>query len=279
VTAVVAACELADDGEVEIEAEDIGSDWRRPSFDPSSDAVVVLDAGRVVGYAEVFAGRAWVRVHPRVRDRGIGATLLRWSEARAVELGAGKLGQTVSDNDGAAATLLLSNGYVFRWHSWILRKALDDEPPVPQLPQGISLRTFEPGRDDRAVHELIDVAFSDWPDRDPGHGFEDWAASYLHRRDFDPGLTFLLEDGGELVGVSLSQAFDDEGYVHQLAVRRSHRGRGLGGSLLRVSFREFHRRGLRTAGLSTESRTGARGVYEHVGMRIVRSYTRYSKDL
>jgi mycothiol synthase len=49
--------------------------------------------------------------------------------------------------------------------------------------------------------------------------------------------------------------------------------------LLQASFREFYLRGLLTAGLSTEFRTGARGVYEHVGMPVSRSYTRYSKDL
>jgi hypothetical protein len=31
--------------------------------------------------------------------------------------------------------------------------------------------------------------------------------------------------------------------------------------------------------LSTDSRTGALGLYEHVGMRIVRSYTHYAKEL
>src|SRR5919204_32725 len=79
--------------------------------------------------------------------------------------------------------------------------------------------------------------------------------------------------------VALCLVFRDEGWVQQLAVKRSYRGRGLGGALLQAAFREFYRRGLKTAGLSTESRTGARGVYEHVGMKVTRSFKRYSKDL
>jgi len=33
------------------------------------------------------------------------------------------------------------------------------------------------------------------------------------------------------------------------------------------------------AGVSTDSRTGALGLYERVGMRVVRRYTRYTKHL
>lgn len=279
VTEVFAASELAANGVVDTEADELRSDWKRPSFDLADDTIVVLDGERLVAYAEVFSGRAWARVHPDVRGRGIGAALVRWTEGRARELGADKLGQTVSDRDEAAIALLLSHDYWIRWETWVFELPLDEEPPPPSLPEGIVLRTFRTGVDDRATYELVDRAFSDWTDRDPGHRFEDWSASYLQRESFDPSLTLLLEEGDALVGVSLCHAFGDEGFVEQLAVERTHRGRGLGGALLQASFAEFYRRGLKTAGLSTESRTGARGVYEHVGMRITRSYKRYSKDL
>lgn len=279
VVSVIAASEEATQGVVDVTAEDVRSDWARPSFDLSSDAIVVTDAGRIVAYAEVFSGRAWVHVHPDHGRRGIGAAVLGWTESRARELGSEKVGQTVPDPNARAADLLSSNGYRVRWETWVFQKELDTEPAEPRLPDGITLRTFDQERDARATYELIDTAFSDWPDRDPGFGFDDWVASFLSREDFDPSLTFFVEDDDELVGVALCLAYDDEGWVQQLAVKRSHRGRGLGRALLQAAFREFHRRGLKTAGLSTESRTGARGVYEHVGMRVIRSYKRYSRNL
>jgi mycothiol synthase len=279
VVSVIAASEEATQGVVDVTAEDVRSDWGRPSFDLSSDAVVVTDAGRIVAYAEVFSGRAWVHVHPDHGRRGIGAAVLGWTESRARELGSEKVGQTVPDPNARAADLLSSNGYRVRWETWVFQKDLDTEPAEPRLPDGTTLRTFDEERDARATYELIDTAFSDWPDRDPGFGFDDWVASFLSREDFDPSLTFLVGDDDELVGVALCLVYDDEGWVQQLAVKRWHRGRGLGGALLQAAFREFHRRGLKTAGLSTESRTGARGVYEHVGMTVTRSYKRYSKNL
>jgi hypothetical protein len=66
---VVAASELAATGVADVTLEDVRSDWQRPSFDLARDAVVVTDGGRVVAYAEVFAGRAWVHVHPEARGR------------------------------------------------------------------------------------------------------------------------------------------------------------------------------------------------------------------
>lgn len=69
VTEVFAASELAADGAVDITAEDLRSDWGRPSFDLADDSVVVLDGDRLVAYAEVFSGRAWARVHPDARGR------------------------------------------------------------------------------------------------------------------------------------------------------------------------------------------------------------------
>ena len=67
--------------------------------------------------------------------------------------------------------------------------------------------------------------------------------------------------------------------MHQLAVAREHRNLGLGRALLLRAFELFHARGRASVGLSTDSRTGALGLYEHVGMRVVRSYTHHAKRL
>jgi mycothiol synthase len=279
VTGIMAACELDADGDV-LSLEDVRAEWARPSFDLAADSVVVLDGARPVAYADLPEGRrTWAYVHPDHRGRGIGTWLVGWVEERAHERGRRRLEQTVSDADAGAADLLQAHGYAVRWHTWVFRMPLDEEPPEPALPPVIALRTFEPGRDDRDLYELIETAFAEWPDRDAGPGFEDWAATTIHRPDADPALTLVLEDRGELVGAAFCLVYGNDGWVDQLAIKRSHRGRGLGRALLHASFREFRRRGLAAAALATESRTGARGLYEHVGMRVTRSYTRLSKQL
>ena len=279
VTSLIAACELAADGVPDVSTEDVRGDWNRPGFDLAADAVLVLDGETSVAYAETYLGRSWVHVHPQATGRGIGSALLQWSEARARRQGRRKVGQTVTTANPAARRLFETAGYLPRWEAWILMRPLDTEPPAPLLPEGVEIRTFQPGRDERSLYHLIDTAFNDWPDRDGGMGFEDWSASLLERTDTDPGLAFLAEDGGDLVGGAVCLIYDNEGWVQQLAVKGSHRGRGIGTALLVTAFGEFPRRGLRAAGLSTDSRTGARSMYEHIGMRVERSFTRWSKNL
>ena len=106
------------------------------------------------------------------------------------------------------------------------------------------------------------------------------------RRAFDPVLdTQLVFEDGELVGWADLYRSRGEGDV-----RPTHRSRGIGTallewmerraqSLLRTSFGWFFERGRRVAGVSTDSRTGALGVYERGGMRVQRQYTRYTKRL
>ena len=52
-------------------------------------------------------------------------------------------------------------------------------------------------------------------------------------------------------------------------------------ALLRHSFREFDRRGTPCVGLSVDaaSLTGATRLYERAGMRVVRKFDRYEKEL
>ncbi|MBW3665308.1 MAG: GNAT family N-acetyltransferase [Actinobacteria bacterium] len=278
---LVAAAEEVLDGVIDVSLEDIRADWQRPSLDLERDAVLVEDRATPIAYGDVIAGRAWIHVHPDHRRRGVGAALAAWSEERARELDCAGVGQTISDTNLEAIELLRDRGYTPRWSSWLLELELERARDAPPLPDGITLRTLRRPDDERAVYELIDRAFSEWPDREPGEwSFEDWQASLLDRDDTDPELTWLAVDGDEIVGAAVGLVDGDrDGWIQQLAVDRSHRNHGIGRALLQTSFAEFHRRGLVTAGLSTDSRTGALSLYEHVGMRVVRTYRRWSKDL
>jgi len=278
VVALVAACEIADLGRAEVEPEDVRGDWRRPSFDLARDSIAVLAADRLVAEAEVFGGRAYGVVHPDHRRRGIGSWLLRWTETRASQAGVATLKQIVSDTDRSSVELLTRSGYEPTYTAWILRIDLEDPPDPPSLPAGILLRPFVSGRDDRDVYQLIEGAFRELSNYEP-EDFDEWAAHTLRRSDFEPSLLHLAADDDDLVGAALCLELEGEGWVEHLAIRRSHRRRGIGRALLRHAFAEFHRRGRRTCGLSTNSESGALTLYESAGMRVASSYTAYVKDL
>jgi len=273
------ACEAVVQAQPDIQLEDIVGDWRRPSFDLAADAIVVLEGNHLLAEAEVFrARRAEVAVHPDARGRGIGSALLAWTERRSRAAGGTLVGQTVPDANAEAAELFRANGYEPMWRSWVLSYPIEGQPPPPDLPEGYAFRPFELGRDDREVYDVIERAFSEWPDRDP-YPYEDWRAGTVDMESFDPALQVVIVRGGEIVATANLVDPGAEGWVHQLAVAREHRGLGLGRALLQRAFELFHERGRATVGLSTDSRTGALGLYEHVGMGVVRSYTHHAKRL
>lgn len=276
---VTAACELADDGVVEADLDDYVVGFERAGFDPALDLLLVLDGEDVVAWAELYRQRAEANVRPSHRGRGIGTALLGWIEARSRELGDADVGQSKTDANIGARELFLANGYEPTFTSWILRIPLEGTPDPPAPIDGISIRAYR-DEDARAVHEMVDAAFSEWPGRDP-EPFEVWAPQVFAHAAFAPDLSPLAFDGDELVGAVISYDFPEssEGWVHQLATRATHRHRGIARALLRTAFGAFHERGRRVAGLSTDSRTGALGLYEKVGMRVERKYTRFTKRL
>jgi len=276
---LIAACETAANGTSDIDPEDVRSDWSRPGFDLATDAIAVCEGDRVMAAAEVFKNRADVNVHPDVEGLGIGAWLLPWTEERSRTLGRTKVGQTLADSETGALSFLQRHGYVYGHTSWILTIEMASRPAEPQLPDGITARTFVPGQDDEATYRVVEDAFNEWPNREPA-SFDEWAAMTIRRQDFEPELLQLAMDGERVVGVVYSIDYpDDDGWVQQVAVAATHRHRGIARALLQRAFAVSWDRGDRACALSTDSRTGALGLYEKVGMHVTRSYTNLTKAL
>jgi len=281
VTRVWRACELHDDGEALFAEEDFVAAWQRPSFDFARDTIGVREGDSLVALALLLGERdALACVLPSHRGRGVGRWLLDWATEAARAAGHSVISQAVSVKDPGAAALLEAAGYVARYDSWLFDVALEQEPEPPAVPPGYALRGFVPGRDDRAVHRVIEDAFSEWPDHDPD-SFEDWVAETLGRPGMVPQEHIALAVRGEEVAGAAVLIEDATAgmWVHQLAVARAHRRRGLAHALLAHAFVLSWRAGHRRSGLGTDSRTGARGLYEQVGMHVSRTFTEYFKPL
>lgn len=279
---LVNACELQDLGESLLDAEDLAGDWQRPSFDLTTDSICLFDGPRLVGYGEVYKGRrADGCVHPDARGRGLGTALMHWTWDVSRARGATLVGQTVVDA-GDAARLFDAYGYDRLWTSWILTLPPEAEITSPRLPDDVLVRPLERG-EERPAFQVVEDAFNEWPDRDPST-FEDWAAGVLHRPGFEPWqLLVAVESGdtgaGKVIGVCHLVVAGRDAWISQLAVRADRRGRGLGRALLAYGFTTARERGAGRCELSTDSRTGALSLYEHVGMRVRQSFTHYARQL
>ena len=90
-------------------------------------------------------------------------------------------------------------------------------------------------------------------------------------------LMLAVADGRIVGGAFLIDA--GEIWVDKLAVAREFRHRGIARALLQTAFVRSFDRGYAWTSLSTDSGHGALSLYERIGMRIHRSFTRYGLDL
>ena len=264
-------------------------DLTRPGERIEEHYRIAAEDGRVSGYVGLWSpeaqpGRVFVLVRALPRERDAYAPLLDWAEDRARERsrgGPGRLQASADEGDEALQQELHSRGYSLARHFFEMEIDLAAEPPPPDWPAGLGVRTFRP-EDARAVYDADLEAFEDhWDPLDVT--FDEWRSYFLDASDFDPELWFLVDDGDELAGFSLcsKRAGETEGHLHVLGVRRPWRKRGLGSALLLHSFRELRKRGCETTRLNVdaENLTGAVRLYERAGMHVAVRSDRYWKEL
>lgn len=245
------------------------------------------EAGTLVGL-EIFHMRdPFVRpigiggVHPDHVGRGLGTALVDWAVNRAaaqVPKAPPDAGVTfvihIAAGHGPSETLMRDNGFHLTRYFIDMEIEFADGPAVAEIPDGVTIREFEPSSDIPELADAIRDSFRDHygfvetPQQRQIDQLNHWASAPSH----DPALWWVAEAGGEIVGFNLcegaSEGDENVGYVATLGVLRAHRRRGLGRALLLTAFKAFHDRGKRGAalGVDADSLTGATRLYESVGM-------------
>lgn len=265
-------------------------DLTRPGERIEENYRLEVEDGNVSGYVGLWSpeaqpGRVFALVRALPRERAAYARLLDWAEGRvrdgAAGVGPRRLQAAADEGDEALQEELRARGFELTRHFFEMEIDLADEPPAPDWPSGLAVRTFRP-EDARAVYDADLEAFEDhWDPLDVT--FDEWRSYFLEASDFDPELWFLVDDGDELAGFSLcsKRAGETEGHLHVLGVRRPWRKRGLGTALLLHSFRELRNRGCETTRLNVDADnlTGAVRLYERAGMHVAVRSDRYWKEL
>ena len=269
---VMARQERHDLGKVEIEPADIVGDWQKPSFDIGASTVGVFDGAALIAYAEVNqSGRGDAAVDPSYRRRGLGTTLAAWMRARTGELGGTVIGTPVPEGSPRRPAPGEAR----------LADPLDQLGAQPsrgradrrsgRLPMRLCRSARPRPRSTPRPTSVIEDAFLEWSvrDREP---YDDFLATTVRRPGFEPWHFRVVTDAsGRLVGTALVQVYGEppiEAFISRLAVRRDQRHRGLAQALLVDAFARGRERGAVRSALSTDSRTGALGLYQKVGMEV-----------
>jgi mycothiol synthase len=223
----------------------------------------------LIGYAQledtdpVEAPAAELIVHPAHRGHGHGRAL---GTAMLHESGK-RLRVWAHGGHSAARHLAQVLGLTLFRELRQMRRPLESlDLPEPKLPEGVTVRTFVPGRDDAAWLAVNAAAFAHHPEQ-----------GSLTQRDlddrtaepwFDPAGFFLAFRGDELVGFHWTKVHAEEGLgeVYVLGVRPGAQGGGLGKALTTIGLRHLAAQGLPTAMLYVDAdNKPAVTVYERLG--------------
>lgn len=221
-------------------------------------------------------------VRPSYRQHGIGTQLVDALHQGPLSPETGRLRRAWAHGEhDAVAPLSARFGWAPIRELQRLRLSTPEDVPEAELPESVTIRSFEPGRDDEAWLMANAAAFADHPEQ--GHLTLEDLHSRMAEDWFDPSGFLLAEENGELLGFHWTKVHPrdpeegrDEalGEVYVVGVVPEAQGRGLGKALTLAGIEHLHRRGLRAIMLYVDAdNTAAVELYRRLG------FTRWDVDI
>ncbi|MCC9203844.1 mycothiol synthase [Arthrobacter sp. zg-Y769] len=276
-------------------------DLRSPDADPDTLSVFTTyanDSGPDTGSGQWLAGVAVLVsetpqdagvlelvVHPNYRNQGVGTALAAavQDSVRAVPSagdGDPRPAAWSHGNHEAAVELAARFGYRPVRDLWKMRLSRSNASlPAAQFPAGVTLRSFEPGRDESAWLEANAAAFAHHPEQGSmslsdlqARMDEDW---------FDPaGFLLAVDEEGKILGFHWTKVHPGTGghpaigEVYVVGVSPEAQGRGLGKALTVAGIEHLHAAGLDAVMLYVDAdNTAAVALYRRLG------FVRWDQDV
>jgi mycothiol synthase len=262
--------------------------------EPTHHLLLRVDDGTLVGYAhldvtdEVAGSSAELAVHPAHRRQGHATRLV---EALLDIVGNRRMRLWAHGDNPGARRLAERMGFRQARALWQMRRSLHATLPQPTLPPGVTIRVFEPGRDEEEFLAVNNRAFADHPEQGK------WTIDDVLTRErepwFDPAGFFLAIRDGRIVGFHWTKVHGSDpspdghgshghepiGEVYVVGVDPSAQRSGLGPALTLVGLRHLRARGLAQVMLYVDdSNTAAIAVYERLGFTRWDVDTSYRRD-
>ncbi|WP_416234370.1 mycothiol synthase [Lentzea sp. NEAU-D7] len=249
----------------------------RPGATGSRHLLAHLD-GELAGYAHVdligdSGGNkvAELAVHPKHRHQGVGEALVKALPPESLRIWA---------HGGHPDAEKLAEKLGFRKVRELLRMRLrvENDLPEPELPEGLTIRPFVPGKDEAAVVYVNHRAF-DWHPEQGAMSIEDVRA----KEDepwFDPeGFLLAFDADDRLAGFHWTKVHTPElGEVYVVGVDPDRQGGGLGKALTLAGLRHLREQGVKEVMLYVESdNTAAVRVYTKLGFTLWDADVQYAR--
>jgi len=260
----------------------------RHGGDAEAAQLLAREGDELVGFAHldltdpVAGGAGELVVHPEHRRAGLGSRIVQELLDRAgrSEVAAGRLRLWAHGEHPGAVALATTLGFTQARVLWQMRRSLLAPLAEPHLPEGVRLRPFVVGADEREFLRVNNAAF-DWHPEQGG-----WDLDQVKLREaepwFDPnGFLLAVDAADRLLGFHWTKVHGDGGHSHEpigevyvLGVDPSARGMHLGAALTLAGLRHLRDGGLRQVMLYVEADNDAAvRVYRDLG------FTRWDTDV
>jgi ribosomal protein S18 acetylase RimI-like enzyme len=207
-------------------------------------------------------------VHPDWRRRGIGGYAFDWARDRAG--GAGLVGESEALSAGAHA-LYINKGLHQVLAEDVLQLAAAAQLPLAHPPVGLTLSEWGQA-DPSRFYEVYHTAFRDRP-AFPGWSPARWVQWVSDDEGFRADWTLLASLGAADVGFIVGET---TGWIAQLGVVPSARGRGIGAHLISEAVRRMRSAGESSVRLNVNiDNPPAAALYRRLGFTRIGGRARY----
>jgi len=270
--------------------------------DPQQDMLLAEVQGRLIAYSRVTWNQLedGDRVYstfgyllPEWRRKGIGRTMLAWTEERLSQLAAGHdhkvkkyLQVEAMETQVGAVALYQASAYQPVRFEFFMSRPISDPIPEAPMPAGLEVRPVQPDHH-RPIWDAMQEAFRDhWGFSSQGEQtFEAWQGE----SSFQPELFKVAWAGDQVAGMVLNfidhveneERGCQRGYTEGISVRRPWRKIGLARSLIAQSIHMFKEMGMTETALGVDSQnlSGALRLYQGMGYCKYKQATIYRKEL
>lgn len=266
--------------------------YRFDSYDEGgslqSRIVVAEVEGHVAGFYHLYSdanqlarGRAnldSIHVHPSYRNQGVGAALVASVAETAKGWGARYVSTAIPEDSPRSRVFLERHGFTLARRFYKMRLSDMAAVPEPALAPGLSLRAFQPGKDEAQFVSVFNAAFEGHWDFTPLTEAE--VAEWNRRPSFNPRGCFMLFEGDRQIGFTTvlynpeeaAQTGEAVARIFEMGVLPEHRHRGLGFELLKAAVKYARERGIAAVDLVTDAENeAATKLYEKVGFQEKRA--------
>ena len=253
---------------------------------PGPDSAGFLIDGRAyahVARSDNFSPQHWAVGLAGARDDATLAALVDEVVAHVAAHGGGRLVLWVGDVQAGTDGPLAKVGFHPARDLYEMRVPLPIDLPI-EFPESITVRDFEPGRDEAAWLEVNNRAFANHAEQGG------WIEATLKRRMadpwFDPSIFLLAFDADGLAGFNWCKIHAAHGRdpalgeIFVIGVDPSRAGRGLGRPLALAGLARMAARGLTTGSLfvAAENERAIR-LYKGIGFTVHRTDRAYERDI